>query len=91
MEGGAKSACRWVSIDFPPKQFEGRWLTAVQQFAADWVLRNEFNKRATIWNWCCTSVNLIWRHPQNAVPSLSEFLIQFGLPDHFLGELEYNG
>lgn len=50
--------------------------------------RKGFGRRATIWNWCCMSVNLVSRHPQNPRPSLSEFLIQFGLPGDFLGELQ---
>ncbi len=77
-----------VSIDFLPKQFEGRWIDAVTEFTAGWVLRSRFAKKATLWNWCCISVNLISRHPQNQVPSLSEFIVQFGFPEDFLNDLE---
>src|SRR5436190_1666463 len=77
-----------VGIQFLPKQFEGRWLDPVRKFTANWVQRNGFSKRATLWMWGCMSANLISRHPQNSTPSWSEYIVQFGLPERFLDELQ---
>ena len=38
--------------------------------------------------WGAISVNLIRCHPAHPVPSWSEFLVQFGLPEKFIDELE---
>jgi hypothetical protein len=76
-----------VSIDFLPDQYKGRWLDVVRKFTADWVSRNSFKKKATLWMWGSLSVNFISRHPATQVPNWSEFIVQFGLPDRFLEHL----
>jgi hypothetical protein len=76
-----------VSLDFIPEQYYGNWQPVVRAFAAEWVERKSFKKKATIWMWGAISVNLISRHPQNPVPSWSEFLVVNGFPDQFLSDL----
>lgn len=76
-----------VSIDFLPKKYRNAWHRAVHTHADRWLQKNRFQKTATIWMWGCMSVNLISRHPDTAVPSWSDFLIQFGLPSAFWDQL----
>ena len=76
-----------VSIDFLPQKYYGNWHRSVHQFAENWVLNHKFQRKATIWMWGCMSVNLVSAHPNNPVPSWSDFLIQFGLPSKFWGGL----
>jgi len=77
-----------VSIDFLPKEFQGDWHRVVHALMAEWLRKNRFKMRATIWMWGCVSANMISRHPNNPQPSWSDFLIQFGLPTEFLPWLE---
>jgi hypothetical protein len=86
-EGKAQPALE-VSIDFLPKKFEGKWLGTVRGLTSDWVLQNSFKKSTTLWMWGCISVNLVSRHPDHPVPSWSDFIIQFGLPERFGVELD---
>ena len=85
-EGGIRPALE-VSIDFLPTQFEGRWLDPVREFTSRWVRRKKFNKKGTLWMLASISTNLISRHPESPAPSLSEFIVQFGLPELFFDEL----
>jgi hypothetical protein len=77
-----------VSIDFLPAEYKGAWHRAIHEFAARWVKAKKFQKTATIWMWGTISTNLVSRHPENPVPSWSDFLIQFGLPEAFWTDLE---
>jgi hypothetical protein len=77
-----------ISIDFIPEKYRMQWHDIVREFTADWITRNSFQKKATLWNWCCISINLIHKHPDNPVPSLSEYIMQFGFPDRFFIALE---
>jgi hypothetical protein len=76
-----------VSIDFLPQRYQGKWHRAVHRFTDNWVRKRKFQQKAAIWMWGCISVNLISRHPDNQVPSWSDFLIQFGMPSRFWDEL----
>lgn len=86
IDGAARPALE-ISLDFLPKNFEGRWLDVVRGFTADWVARTSFKAKATIWMWGAMSVNLAHRHPSHPVPSWSEFLIAFGFPPAFFEAL----
>lgn len=85
--GQTRSALE-VSIDFLPEAYKGKWHKVVREFTAKWVRKNAFKKSATLWMWGCISGNLISKHPQNPVPSWSDFIVQFGLPGSFIEELE---
>jgi hypothetical protein len=76
-----------VSIDFLPAEYAGDWHRAVHAYMADWVKKKSFKKSATLWMWGCISVNLIYQHPKNPVPSWSDFIVQFGLTDHVIEEM----
>ena len=76
-----------VSIDFLPEKYQGKWRSVVNDFTCHWIQRNNFSKRATIWQWATLSVNFLSRHPQYPGPSLSEFIVAFGLPSSFFSEL----
>jgi hypothetical protein len=76
-----------VGIDFLPAKCLGSWHRVVHGFADTWVQKHRFQKRATIWMWGCMSANLISRHPDNPIPSWSDFLIQFGFQSSFWDEL----
>ncbi len=73
-----------VSVDFLPAEYENNWHRGVHECVADWVKKNNFKKEATLWTWAGPSVNLISRHPQYQAPTLSEFIVQFGLSDNFM-------
>jgi hypothetical protein len=74
-----------ISIDFIPNEFQGKWLSVVRKFTGNWVRTNNFRGKGTLWMWGTMSVNYI---TLNHVPSWSEFVIQFGLPDKFFNQLE---
>jgi hypothetical protein len=75
-----------ISIDFIPASFRGRWLPVLQSFTADWVKKNRFLRKATLWMWFTpVSANFL---ALNGVPSGSEFVVQFGFPERFFEELE---
>ncbi len=76
-----------VSIDFLPEKYQGKWRAVVIEYTSHWIERNNFSKKATIWQWATLSVNLALRHPQHFGPSLSEFIVQFGLPGSFFAGL----
>jgi hypothetical protein len=71
-----------------PEPLKVKWHGVIRKFTADWIQKNAFKKRATLWMWGCMSVNLISRHPQYSVPSWSDFILQFGLPGRFISELD---
>ncbi|WP_262269582.1 hypothetical protein [Microvirga yunnanensis] len=77
-----------VSLESIPTEFEGQWLNVVRDFIAEWVRRNSFTGEATIWMWEAIGANLIGRHTSTPAPGSSEFIIQFGLPEKFIRDLE---
>jgi hypothetical protein len=73
-----------IAIDFLPAAYEdGNWQRGIHEVVAKWVAEKKFAGTGTLWTWTTLSINLASRHPQYAMPTMNEFVVQFGFPAWF--------
>ena len=86
MRNHARLPALEVGIDYFPERLEIGWLRYLEDCTCQFVESTNFQRKATIWNWCGISVNL---SKGNSRPlGRSMFHVVFGLPSKFLSLLE---